>query len=178
MSCLTISHLNKEQFQVLILLKVYLDLLDELRSFKIESHIGSTCVNVFGYADDLQLKATKGSIVKDIVLYTILHSTHSKCFMMIFPSSQCCFNDVKLRLWGKSIPVKNSCRSLAHLLLIKGSLANFSDTIRDLRKRTSVIMGEFGYFDSWSRVTLFISLGLFGCELWDLIHNSLKSNWK
>lgn len=161
-----------------ILFSVYINpLLEEINSSGIGCHIGQTCTNIFGYADDLLLLApTRSAMVKLIDICEKFSEKFNltfnpdKCVLIIFPSPNCVYGEVSLQMFGKVIPVKYSEKHLGHWMSSSGSRINFSDAIRDLRVRTNAIMADFTFLDARARVQIFNThcLALYGCELWDL----------
>ena len=77
---------------------------------------------------------------------------------------------------GKNIPQNYNERHLGHVLSVSGNTVDFSDSIKDFRVKTNVILKEFSQLNTWAKVKLFNSqcLSLYGCELWDLRDKNLQ----
>ena len=133
--------------------------------------------NAFAYADDLVLLAPSCTGIKGLLEICEKYAKDflstfnpDKCTILIFADSDFYFNNVSIKLCGKTIKNVKSEKHLGHVFEATANIINIDSIIKDLKVRTNVIINQFRSISWQAKVKLFLSQcsALYGSQIWNL----------
>ena len=161
-----------------ILFTIYTDkLIEKIIQSGMGCYAGDCASSALMYADDIVLLAPTRSAMQHLLYLCEEFGTEfkltfnpDKCETILFGRLN--NSNVGLNLFFNNIliPVKCPVKHLGHLILNNRHLYDLKNTISEIRTRTNIIMSNFSFLSTDSRICIFNSNcnGSYGCELVDL----------
>ena len=162
------------------LFSLYLDpLIESIHSSKVGCFMGHLACNIFCYADDIVLLAPTLTSLKILLdkcekyskkFYVCFNPDKSK---IIHFSKRLKEPSLDVLLNGEKLEIVNSFKHLGHTIVNNRNFINIDEIIHDMKVKCNIILNEFRFADTDTKVKLFNShcLSLYGSPLWKLDSN-------
>ena len=163
-----------------LLFNIYLmPLFNSIQKSSIGCYMGNLPANIFGYADDIVILAPTIYALKKLILlceqysdiYNLKFNTEKSKLMSFFNERlKINVKNINVRLNGIKIENVTSYKHLGVEMVNKNFLIDYNSIIKDMKVKSNIIMREFSYQTTQTRIKLFNThcMSLYGCVLWDL----------